>query len=142
MTAYEDHRRPPVPWASLLLRLFLVVVPAQLLGIFLSGAIVASTEPTTGGSGYIILVATGLLAGLAVGLLVTPVPTRLVTYLVTSAVFAAVTVSALLLVSQLSRPTGTPGMTLASAATGPLIVAAVQALVTYALWRIRRRNTP
>ena len=40
---------------------------------------------------------------------------------------------------QLSRPTGTPGMTLAPAATGPLTVVAVQTLVTWALWRLRHR---
>ena len=140
MTAYEDdHRRTPVPWAGLLLRLFVVVVPGQLIGIVVTGALITLSAPTNGQIGDLILVGAGLLAGLAVGMLVTPLPGRLVTYLVTGAVFGAATTAALLIVSQLSRPTGTPGMTLASAATGPLIVVAVQTLVTWALWRLRHR---
>ena len=139
VTAYEDHRRPPVPWAGLLLRLFLVILPAVVLGVLLGGALVTGLGVADSLSN-LILVTAGLLAGLGVGMLVTPVPGRLVTYLLTSAAFGLVVVVAMLILSQLARPAGTPRLVLRPAAVvGPLLMLAVQTMITWGLWRVRLR---
>lgn len=126
-------------WPSLLIRMFIIVLPAQLLGFFLGGAIISTSGVLADRPefSFLINVIAGILSGLAVGLVLTPKRRQLIPYLVTSAVFGLAIVLILVTIGQLKLgDRADPAVS--ALALGALLAAAPQTLVAWGLWTFKR----
>jgi hypothetical protein len=134
-------RAPGLPWLRLLVRFFIVVVPAQLLGTAVGGGIVSASGVLADNpqlANLIALVA-GTVAGTAVGLLVDPVLEYRRTYIVVNAVFAVSSWVLLLAIAQLRLPAGSQAGPWTGYVVGALLVGGVQTLLGWGLWVARHR---
>lgn len=130
-----------IVWSALLIRMFVVVLPAQLLGFFLGGAIITATGllATRPDSSRLIDVIAGILSGLAVGLALTPKARHLIAYLVTSAGFGLIMVVLLTTLGQLKLGAAADP-DLPNLAIGALLTAGPQTLVAWGLWVFKRSS--
>lgn len=129
----------PIAWPTLLVRMFIIVLPAQLLGFFLGGAIIAATGVLADRPefSFLINVIAGILSGIAVGLVLTPKPRQLIPYLVTSAAFGLLIVLILVTLGQLKLG-DRADPALSALALGALLTAGAQTLTTWGLWTFKR----
>lgn len=132
-----------VPWRALLVRLFLVVPAAQVLGVLLMCRVVTSSgliraHPGTAGHG--LSLGAGIIAGLAVGVLVNPVHERLRTYVAVSAGFGFGVYVVLTLLARLQLPDGVPPPLWSTVILGALLVVGPQTLVAWRTWAFRHRS--
>lgn len=126
-------------WPALLIRMFIIVVPAQLLGFFIGGAVVSASGVLADRPelSLVINIVAGILSGLAVGLLLTPKARELVPFLVTCAVFGLLVVSVLVALGQL-RLGARADPELGPLLLGALLTAVPQTLVAWGLWSVKR----
>jgi len=133
--------RDRLSWPRVLVRFFIVVIPAQLVGTAIGGAIMTASgvlreDPQLAN---LITVMAGVVAGIAVGLLVLPPPDRRRTFVVVHAAFAVGSYLLLLALAQLRLPDGTPQSVWYAYLLGPALVGLVQTLVAWGLWVTRQR---
>ena len=134
--------RPVNAWPRVLVRLFILVVPAQLVGSFLGGQLMVSLgllgdEPALSN---LIGVIAGLLAGLAVGLLLTPPAGQQRTWVLVSGLFGAFTWLALTLLARAAVSVNLPASPWYTWVAGTVLVAGIQAALSWGLWFIRTRS--
>lgn len=132
---------PRIAWPTLLIRMFIIVLPAQLLGFFLGGAIISATGVLADRPefSFLINVVAGILSGLAVGLVLTPGSRQLLPYLATSAAFGLVIVLILVALGQLKLG-DRADPELSRLALGALLTAGPQTLVAWGLWNFKRSS--
>lgn len=126
-------------WPTLLIRMFIIVVPAQLVGFFLGGALLAASGMLANRpeSSLVINIIAGILSGLMVGLLLSPKRRELIPYLVTCAVFGLVVVGLLVTLGQL-RLGDRADPAVGALLLGALLTAVPQTLVAWGLWSVKR----
>ena len=124
---------------DLLLRLFVVLPPAQALGILLGGRLVETTGllPTPAWLTGLVVVVGGAVSGCAVGLLVRPGGAGLRVPLVTSAALGAASVLLLAGLAALALPSTSAAPPAWGYPLGALWWVGVQSAVAWALWRVR-----
>lgn len=131
-----------VPWGALLVRLFLLIPPAEVLGVLLLGSLLTVSGVLGDHPGLAVLfsVVPGALAGVAVGVFVTPPPGRLARYLGIAAGFGLATYLVLTALSRvrLAGVAASPGWS--TYLLGALVVVGVQSLVTLGVWLLRART--
>jgi hypothetical protein len=135
-------RADRLSWPRVLVRMLLVVLPAQLLGNFLAiSALVASGAlQDTPGLGVLSLVAAGLLGGVGLALVLRPERDQLVAYAVAGAAIGVAVFVLLLGLAQLRLPAVSPGASAGDFLLGALVVAVVQTAVALPLWWRRARD--
>jgi hypothetical protein len=138
-----EHRenRNGLTWATLLIRMFLVVTPAQLFGAFAGTQIARTTVRTADNliSDHVIALMMGVVAGLAVGLVFSPAAPRRKVYVAVCAAFA-VGINALLLLLTTVRARMVTGLpTWSDYLPDLLVVTALQTLVAWGLWVLKDR---
>ena len=129
----------PTAWPAMLIRMFIIVVPAQLLGFFIGGAVVSASGvlPDRPEVSFVTNIIAGILSGLAVGLLLTPKARELIPHLATCAVFGLVIVGVLVTLGQL-RLGARADPELGALVLGALLTAVPQTLVAWGLWTVKR----
>jgi hypothetical protein len=128
--------RPSLP----LRRMFIVVVPAQIVGILLCGQLLTLSGALQHTPDVSVLIAcgAGASAGLALGLLVTPVPQRRRSYVIVSAVFGLASYLLLSWAARLAVVETTARRGWLTYVWGSGWVVATQTLVAWGLWALRK----
>jgi hypothetical protein len=129
-------------WFSVLGRMLLVVLPAQLLGTFLAITALSATGALRDrpGLSVLITVAAGVVTGVGLGLVLRPARHQLVPFALLGAGVGMAVFVALLGVAQLRLPAASARASFGDFLLGALVVAAVQTAVALALWLSRSRN--
>jgi hypothetical protein len=129
---------PDAGLRALLLRLFLVLPPAQVLGVLLAGGLlgVSGLLPGPPGLTALVPVVAGLVGGAAVGLLVEPAGAGLRRALAAQAVLGSASVLLLTVLAALALPASAAPPVLGSA-LGALALVVVQTATAGTLWRLR-----
>ena len=127
-------------WGTVLLRMFLVLVPTLLVGNAIGGALyAASVSPGDYSGGWLINVVPGVLAGVVLGLVLRPSRERLVGHLVASAGLAVVLLLLLLGLSRLVVPSRVD-LDVSALVLGLVTTVVVQTAIAGALWFFRLRG--
>jgi hypothetical protein len=135
-----------LPWARVVVRMVLIILPGLLVGSFVGATLVGTLGVGVlrdhPGITFLMPVLAGLIAGVGLGVLLKPERDRLVAYVLVS---AAVNLAAFLLLfalAQLRAPAAAPPAPLSAYLGGPLIAAVTQSLLAVGLWilRIRQRG--
>lgn len=131
----------PVTSGRVLVRMFITLLPSQLIGFGLGGALLSATGLLSSdrpGLSFLINAVAGVLAGLALGMFLTPSPARLPGYLAVSTVMGLVIVLVLVGLAQL-RMGGALHATVSSLVLGAVVTVVPQALLAWGLWVTKKR---
>ena len=130
---------PDAGLRALLLRLFLVLPPAQVLGVLLAGGLlgVSGLLPGPPGLTALVPVVTGLVGGAAAGLLVEPAGAGLRRALAAQAALGSASVLLLTVLAALALPATSAAPPVLGSALGALAVVVVQTATAGTLWRLR-----
>lgn len=136
-TALADH--PTGRARDLLLRLFVVLPPAQVLGILLGGRLAEATGllPAQAWLTGLVVVVGGAVSGCAAGLLVRPGRAGLRVPLAASSALGAASVLLLAGLAALALPPSSAAPPAWGYPLGALWLVGVQSAVAWALWRVR-----
>jgi len=143
--ASEAARKPGngdgISWSTLLIRMFIVVTPAQLFGAFAGTQIARTTARTADNliSNHLIALLMGVVAGLAVGLVFSPRAQRLKTYVVVCAAFAIGINGLLLLMTRVRARVATGLPPWSDYLPDLLVVTVLQTLIASGLWLLKDR---
>lgn len=136
--------RGPWEWRPLLLRMFVVVVPAQVVGAILGGLPLALIPPRTLLDNLWLatfpVVGAGVVSGVALGLLVRPVAGRLLSWAGVGAAFGLASWAVLMVLVNLAVADGATSPGWSSFASGALVLVGLQTALSVGLWwgRLRR----
>lgn len=135
------HQPAGTDWPTLLVRSFLAVLPGQLVGFLIGGAIVAGFATLDMWPGWtrVVDVLAGLTAGLALGLVLRPNRAQRPLFLAVSAAFGVVVLSLLLALSRQRMPIPYE-IVWSQLLLGLVLTVGVQTLVAWLLWRMRDRD--
>ena len=138
-TARVDHR---VAWRPLLLRMFVVVPPAQVLGIVAGAQLVAGTGllERTHWLSAVISVISGVLSGLAVGFFLTPTIRRRRIFALVAAGFGLTTTVVLAVLSEVRLAGWGVEPYWYRYLVGAALVVGVQTLIAWRIWVSRSRH--
>lgn len=132
--------RTHLSWPRLLVRTFLLVLPAQLVGTVLAAVLIllvgAREHPGVGWSAFVV---PALVAAVVLGLLLRPGAGHLSRHAVSVAVVSAVVTVALVLVSRARTTVGQPGL-VSTLFPGLVVTVALETAVAVALWVVRGRD--
>ena len=131
-------------WRALLVRLFVLVLPAQVLGVLLSGRVLTVSgllRDHPGLASSLLSVGSGALAGFAVAMLVTPVRGRRA-YVVVSGAFGLLSYLFLTVLSHVRLPEFVATPPWYTFVVGAVLVVGAQTLVALGGWAFRRRSAP
>lgn len=131
-------------WPRVLVRMLLVVLPAQLVGNLLASVVLGASGVLRDRPGLAVLmiVVGGLLAGLGLALFLHPARDELVAYAGAQAAIGAAVLVLLLGLAQLRLPAITPGASVLDFVLGALVVAVAQTAVALPLWWRGARHRP
>lgn len=131
----------PVAWGSVLVRMFITVLPGQLIGFGLGGVLLGATGLLTDrpGLSFLTSVVAGVVSGVALGLFLTPEPSRVRVYLAISSALGLVIVLVLVGLAQL-RLGSQIDATASSFVFGASLTVVAQALTAWGLWATRTRS--
>jgi hypothetical protein len=128
--------------AGLLLRMFVLVPPAQVVGILLATPILAGSGLLQQAPwlGILISISSGAVSGLALGLLLTPPIGRRRAFLAAAAAFGLGVWALLAVLAELRLSESGAGPAWYAYLLGAVSMVAVQSLVTWSFW-VRRSRT-
>lgn len=128
-------------WSTLLIRMFIVVTPAQLFGAFAGSQIARTTARTADNpiSNHVIALLMGAVAGLAVGLVFSPRAQRLKIYVAVCAGFA-IAINAMLVLLTRVRARLVAGLPpWSDYLPDLLVVTVIQTVIAWGLWLLKDR---
>jgi Kef-type K+ transport system membrane component KefB len=129
--------------AGLLLRMFVVVPPAQVVGILLAAPILAGSGLLQQAPwlGILISICSGAVSGVALGLLLTPPIGRHGTFLAVTAAFGLAVWALLAVLAELRVSGSGAGPAWYAYLLGAVSMVTVQSLMTWSCWVARSRRS-